>query len=287
MEYQKEVAGVLARAVHDHLLTFPAFPLEELSLTYSEFASSGGERNRYKQAFMSLKKQQELTQRALPVRVGNPELGELFSQSGSSEGDGEDTRQKVLRTAVQNLQGTVQGMLNQWLYVADVFHPPVLADWLQTIPMVEPKWFDLFGPGFTDSLVRYLNEIYGWSVRSNHAVGLELSRYDAMRFFVMALDRAIGFLPWSKATVFVMDGLRTATSNLMYGQSQNVQHLLFKGRSSPVIDTDPFFVLELAKSHPHFGDVKQNLSDYSRHTRFLASCSELLVDKKQTGRISE
>jgi len=276
--FQRHIVGSLARAIHDHLATLPQYPLDLLQMNFAQFGSPN-EKAQYVQAFADLKARTPSVAPLPLVGITPPSqvIAELLRERGEAF---EVTRQHVLRDQIISVGDPFRTLLHAWVYVEDLLSPPSSKSWLNALPDVEPKFLELVGEAFTDDVVNYLEAIYQGAVTRSAFSSSPMSQYDALRFYAMAVDRALGLLAWPQLTVHLTNALITTSENLMYGQKRGVQYLLFDGKSSPLIAIDPSFILELTKNSLHYGDDDGVLGKLDRHQNFMGSCRDLLSVKE-------
>jgi len=283
----------LAQSILRHLEEHPNANLEELTIDPKYF---GIRDVMARGAFMETLRS-EIAQgrlhgagsgRKLPVGIvsGVRPAQEFGSFSSMPE---EKTRQHVLAETIRSLRDAFEELLSKMIRVQDVDQLPEVEAWLNQgveAPVVPDEGFADFGK----ILSNYVNEMFSVPAPGVNSIspeeitdeqremakeGLRMSQYEAIRFFVMAIDRAIYQMPWDAISGFLAESLRLASEDLSIGESSFVHDLLFsKKSSSPLKPFDQTWISGLASSIRLVNETAER--EIQLAARFSKRCDYLL-----------
>ncbi len=106
----------------------------------------------------------------------------------------------------------------------------------------------------------------------------ELATYDAIRLFMIAMDRAVVSLPWDRMSNFLVQSVATAARDMSLGQKPGVQQYLFNTEFSLLRPSSLERLTQTIASHPSFNLWKKDLAQ-KMDVRFNAKCARLLEKK--------
>jgi GTPase SAR1 family protein len=270
------MASVTARALADHLDTIPQFPMENLVLEpYQVGADSGTERSAYSNTLQYIRQNQNLKKYPQIGLAPVPDMWSRYSGESSTTVNSR-TRQHVLKETVDQLTAILQAFTSDLFRVADVGRLPKPEDWLKQIGEIktDPLLAKKHGPAFLNQLINYTIEIFNRRLLEvqKESGNAQLTQYDSARMYALALDKALGQLPWGSITMFMVSSLQLASLDSTLGQSVGMQHFMFDSKVSPLMSVDKSFVLSNAKSMPFYETIGG--SDASRlGRRFDDSCA--------------
>lgn len=262
----------LAQSVLRHLEEYPSVNLSELLLNAKYFGVTDVISQ---QQFMTeLKREIEASGRVspkyaerlpvgqVPIPKGRQDFGSFYTHHEP------DTREHVLAETVRDLQGALEKQLARTLQLDGLKSFPAEKDW---ISQEFKREHDLQIQGVSEILRRYLVRIF-----EVHDEGLpKMDQYEAMRLFVMAVDKALYQLPWDRVIQFLISSLDLSTKDLSLGQSSFIQELVF-GRNSnaPLRPFDKSWVTGLASSVRLVNESADREAEMAK--RFQKRCQQLL-----------
>lgn len=261
----------LARGFHDHILSVPEFPLDRLELQPEKLLSHPGEALAFRNTLAQIRLRQARRLVQLP-RVGDLPPGFELSGAWGETATSGATRQSVLKETVQRLHDLSETALVKWLQF-DPRNPPTFEDWIRSLPENDVVLKELSAQ-VVQQFARYSREMTSTEVLAN-ASGRHPSPYETARLFAMALDRAIGQLPWGRVTGFLIDALDRMTGDLTLGGERGVERLLFEGKTSPLLNMDTTYLLQVLRNYSQFGEQK-TLEGNTAHDEFVRSCAKIL-----------
>ncbi|PIR23902.1 MAG: hypothetical protein COV44_00375 [Deltaproteobacteria bacterium CG11_big_fil_rev_8_21_14_0_20_45_16] len=282
----------LAQSILRHLEEHPKANLEELTIDSKYFGILDV---MTREAFMETLRA-EIAQariqgdnsRKLPVGIVSSVRAAQEFGSFSSMPE-EKTRQHVLAETIRGLQTGFEQLLAKMIRVQDVDRLPEVETWLKQGSEV-PRASSEVVADFGKILATYVDEIFSVAASGVDSIspeeitdeqreiakeGLRMSQYEAIRFFVMAIDRAIYQMPWDAISGFLSESLRLASEDLSIGESSFVHDLLFsKNSSSPLKPFDQSWISGLASSIRLVNETAERESKWAE--RFSGRCDYLL-----------
>ncbi|MGE4233171.1 MAG: hypothetical protein AB7F43_07570 [Bacteriovoracia bacterium] len=281
---QQFKAAPLIRAVYHHLKTFPYIPLEDLNLTPDDI---GADSPTTKQNLRQLLESEVLAESISRIRM--PAVGVVPSGNSKalfaatfSQAPLPRTRQHVLAEHVVKLQRFLERVLLSLARLDSVQRLPTPEGWLKQLTEKEADLVLKFGKEFTEIITQYNLEIYGSGLIENTpgSTAEPLSQYDALRLFLLVLDKAIARQAWGKVARFLGHSATVAIQTPSLGQKTAVLHYMFQSRTSLMVPMDLSIILDLAEYMPSF-DAEVDPSKDVSHKEFMGKCAALLKPKKK------
>jgi len=274
--FRQQIVLPLSLAIHRHLTEEPEPFLEDLVLSPEELGiTSESQRQLFERDLEQAIRDQQatLTRPRMKLGIGEAPRGNILYSLGIGKRQVSVSRRHVLAGTVATLADFTGAVMSSIMHVPDVRSMSDPSSWLKG-KFEEKKLVDEFSKTIASELTNYYTNIF--DPRVQNAAGVTpLTFYEAMRFFVLSVDRAIARLHWGQILNFSVDALKVISRDMSVGQSPQVQNLLFKINASPFTPTDKGLVLGLAKSLPHFDDFSSTESS-SWSPNFTSNCSSLL-----------
>ncbi len=265
----------LAQSIYRHLLEHPEPYLKEVVLDPIQFgATTSNQRVQFQEAMQNIVHMQELRntgQTKLPG-IGEPSRLRFSEDFTQVHGSTHLSRSNVLHENTNNLTGWLDSLMSEFLNMSSSGQDKMNAHAWITSNLDEPKNLESLGEDFVSQLDLFLTRIFDPRI---DATKKDLSQYDAMRFFVLTVDKAIYRLPWAKLLNFTLNGIKEVTADMSLGQSPKIQDMLFKNALSPLIPVDLHLVLGFASSMPSVEDLKD--SERIQAKDFHDNCASLLA----------
>jgi hypothetical protein len=271
-EFRQQLVLPLSLAIHRHLTEVPEPFLGDLILNPDDLGAIGdGQRHLYNQELEKLigKLRSSQSDLSVSLNIGESPRGNPLAILGMGERTQAVTRQQVLADTVSSLGGVVHSILSSMMQTPEVDALSRADQWLKG-RFEDKKLVNEFSKTITEEIEKYYRAIFDARLQAKDAI----TPYEAMRFLVLAVDRAIARQRWGHVVKFLIDSLRLISRDMSVGQSPQVQSILFKSESSIFTPMDQSLVLGLARSLPlvdHFTD-----QEIRWDARFRTNCRSLL-----------
>ncbi len=281
---QKNLGAPAAKAIHDHLLTIPSLPIEEMNLNPSLLqVNSFHEKNQFRSILKSIIESQRAT-----MGFSIPHMGAFISDGllGDSNWDSEDdgmsqrTRLKVAQETMEKIKPVTVKVMAEMLRVKSLEKYPEPEKWIESLNKSDPAFLMRdAGTAMTEALSEYIIEMYGAMVKENHAESLnpgipKMSTYDSVRIFALAVDKVLAQMPWENMTSFMIKNLNFAVDNLDMGHASALQYLLFESKFSLLNGKHLSLVTGHAQVMPFI--EQQESVERTLHKRFTTHCDVIL-----------
>lgn len=274
--FRQQLVLPLSLAIHRHLTEEPDPFLEDLVLNPEELGiTSESQRQLFERELEQAVSDQQaaLTKPRKKLGIGEAPRSNILFSLGIGERQASTSRRHVLASTVGSLTDFTNSVMSSIMHVPDVRSISDPQAWLGG-KFEDKKIVDDFSQAIASQLTSYYASIF--DSRVQNVQGMDpLTFYEAMRFFVLSVDRAISRMHWGQILGFSVEALKIISRDMSVGQSPQVQNLLFKINASPFTPTDKGLVLGLAKSLPHFDDYSATESG-SWNPAFTQNCSTLL-----------
>lgn len=261
----------LSQSMGRHLIENPRPYLKEMVLDPTDYGVKG---STHKTQFSEVLRASIEVHRTKEGRIGLPSLGDPMGIQFTPDHTQVSpalaySRSRILHETVESLVPWLQDFLMASLNLRGGDFGMSSQQWLQTKPL-EEKAFENLGTGLTDKLNIYLSKIFDPRILAE----LQMTQYEAMRFFVIALDRAIHRLQWGKVQNFLIEALKEVSGDLTKGLAPDIQNLIFKSTRSPLVPADMDLVLGFASSMPLVAEQKE--VEAAQAAQFTERCVPLL-----------
>lgn len=274
-EYRIPLVLPLGLSLHRHLKENPEPYLDEMALDPNDLGASGdAQRHLFERALDRAVQEQLKNQRRPRPRlpIGVAPRRDILGSLGMGPSNRVYSRQDVLAETVHLLSVLMEDVMEAMLQIPSLERTPKAHEWLnqgfQDINLVEK-----FGGKINDIILYYFTKIQDPRLQAE-GDGSTLSNYEAMRLLLMAIDKSISRLRWTKILSFLVNSLSVMSKDMSVGQSPQVQNLLFKNQTSIFTPMDLGLVLALSRSLPHFDEYSE--AEVRWDGRFGERCNGLL-----------
>lgn len=241
MAQQKHLLAPALSAIERHLSERPSVPLVALPIDSFDF---GAQSSAAQADFRNLLGDEAEAKTFFPIRfegrVGSVDLLSQLTSSASSAVNGERMRAHVLAEISDRLhRETLSPRLARILHVDSLDGFPDPEEWSRQLKVDDfaANLNEESGLKLARILVNFLQELFDNGLLEQ--VQMEqferITTYDAVRLFLITLDKAITRLPWTKALFFSIGFLELATKDMVIGQSPGVQHYLFQSKTAALL----------------------------------------------------
>ncbi len=193
------------------------------------------------------------------------------------------SRRDVLVETSRMLEGVLREFMGEYYQVGSLDAKPSASIWLQNMT---PPSLDVLesigkrlGTEFLDFLM-HLHEENLMEVRGPETYEL-ITPYDAARFYLLTLDRAISRLPWGGITQFMTSSLEVAAQEMSLGERPNVQAMLFEHRDSFLAARTPELPIQMVVNTSVFKEWRGEPTDTTKEDRMakriLDECERMLA----------
>jgi hypothetical protein len=259
----------MAQAIYDHLEQVPHMSLAQMDLD----SRSLGIQRADERAIL----RHEISVSSQGIQIELPAVTQGFVDPETAAFLGIRTppdqtrgRADVMRDAITDLREQSR-QLTHALFQTNNFDivQRDVAHWLRSLSATPESVVGRFGSGFTNTMVRFVREIKSSGASNDVAV----SEYDAMRLYLVAIDRSLAQLPWAQILDICEKLLAATTQNIALAQTTAVQEFLFTGNQSPLVAQDVGTLRMVAADVPYFTE-----SPPAAHRQsFAQRCQRLLV----------
>lgn len=287
-EQRRDLLAPVLHSVLAHITLHPDLPVRELSLDPFEFgARASSQQTEFQRV---LEAQSDSGPGYFPVRFGD-EIGfggmlrELLDHTVFSER--ERNRAQILSEYVDKAGPILNDLLAGFLrrpsspqLLEELPHP---AEWIKALPSSD-------GADPTKRTGQQLSELFLEFYQALFHSGLtetmapqnyaSIATYDAVRLFLLVIDKAITKMSWGKTQGFLQKALDLATKDMALGQSPGLQHYLFGSKFSLARPSTRELLVQTASNSAAFKewtDVERKRAD----ARFSGTCGRMLVQSQE------
>lgn len=282
---QKSIVSPTLHALGRHLTMHPRIPLSILSIDlYKLGIRTSADAQEYEQA-LSLYSLGGGSY--FPVVIGSNDsesrkFKEFIDSSVSRHVD--RTRHDVLRESVADLEATLLKALTSAARI-ESFDAPILPEsWLKNLSSKENTNVIELQSSLISHYLKFITALEDPGLlekRSDIQVPL-MTPYDRARLFAYVLDRVVAKLPWADALKLVSESLEVATRDASWGQSDGVQHYLFKSKTSLLNPLPNELISQTIQGIGAYRYLTPG-DELKRTQYFQANCSSMLLRSDARG----
>jgi hypothetical protein len=201
------------------------------------------------------------------------------SLTDSNFRDGEEkNRAQILTKYANKIYTQLVPFAEQMMRISSLSQLPDSNTWFQSLNETEvtaPK--KVMGKQLADLFVDFVGEMYARDLQERREGNFStVNTYDAVRFFLIAIDRAITKLPWGRIDRFMIDNLSRAASDMDLGQLPGVQFYLFNSSFSMVKPATHELAIQMAMSdHAYKLWSEEDAAQFANN--FSLKCETMLV----------
>ncbi len=280
---QQTILAPLFHAIKAHLELNPGIRLEDLVLNSMDF----GTINTASEADFrrSLTARDTVKRGFWPKWIFSPtrnrDLADL-ALGGKRFVVRDRSRRDVLVETSRGLEAQLKEFAAAYFQLGSLESLPSAHTWLEGMKPVDTEVSERMGKHLGDVFLDFLFNFQKADLVEVIDAGSysPITPYDAARFFLLTLDRAISRLPWGVLTQFMTSSLAVATQEISLGERPNVQALFFENRDSFLAARTPELPVQMVINTSVFKDWRGESTDTTKEERMgkrlLDECERML-----------
>ena len=193
------------------------------------------------------------------------------------------SRRDVLVETSRKLEAQLRKFLEIYFQVGSMDTLPSPKGWLETMAPFNPQVSEQMGKQLGGAFLDFLSTLQEANLVEVIDAGhySPITPYDAARFFLLALDRAIARLPWGALTQFMASSLAVATREISLGERPHVQAIFFEERDSFLAPRTPELPIQMVINTSVFKDWRGESAESTAKEdrmakRLLDECERML-----------